>query len=210
MTSVWNSYLIKFYVQGLSEFWLSICYIAAGYFKLAYSCFKLADSCWFETWNSIQKKANIFSTFPIIHATPGNWQKSYLEISCTKQILDSLYLFYNALVWSKLGVLQGAAKNQNASRTPLSFSCLSFDLGLQFVGFWPTDSYSTSLWKVEYILIEMQKLKGVLGFLGPLWHLKATLLHIINWQMGGLEWSSFNGFRAKPKSRAPVVKELSI
>ena len=98
-TSIWNSYLIKFYVQGLSEFWLSICYIAAGYFKLAYSCFKLADSCWFETWNSTQIQR--FLVHSLKFTQPLDiWESSYLEISCTKQILDSLYLFYNALVQS--------------------------------------------------------------------------------------------------------------
>ena len=49
-------------------------------------------------WNlKIKTKTNILGTFSKIHATPGHWENSYLEISCTKQISDSLYLFYNAL-----------------------------------------------------------------------------------------------------------------
>ena len=58
---------------------------------------KVTDCCWVETWKSKQKQTYSLGTFSKIHATPGYWKNFYLEISCTKQISDSLFLFYNAL-----------------------------------------------------------------------------------------------------------------
>ena len=70
--------------------WIMTAYIlqiTEGNFKTLFNC---STSQLLSRNLKIKTKTNKLGTFSKIHATPGHWKNSYLEISCTKQILDSL------------------------------------------------------------------------------------------------------------------------